>query len=237
MLDDRSHAVLVVDEFGGTAGPADARGRARGAGGRDRRRVRRSSSRPGPPRSGSGWCPGTMRRDELERLSGLELGGDAETVSGAIVEMLGRLLERGDRVRTDEGGCSRCSRSRDGVRARSRCAHRRSCPGSRDGRQRCPRGRDRGAAAPAGPDEQLQLRMPAVRQRIPRVEVVAAAAAPQPGRRPSASTAAAVGAQAGGVDDALEADRLVLVLLGGVVWTWCWLTGRVLARRSRREGR
>ncbi|MEX2626722.1 MAG: transporter associated domain-containing protein, partial [Ilumatobacteraceae bacterium] len=47
--------------------------------------------------------PGTMRRDELERLTGLDLGGDAETVSGAIVEQLGRLLERGDRLVTGDG--------------------------------------------------------------------------------------------------------------------------------------
>jgi putative hemolysin len=102
MLDDRSHAVLVVDEFGGTAGlltledvleelvgeiadEFDAEQHAR----HDEERV---------------WVvPGTMRRDELERLSGLELGGDAETVSGAIVEALGRLLGPGDRLRTEGG--------------------------------------------------------------------------------------------------------------------------------------
>ncbi|MFA9445869.1 hemolysin family protein [Egicoccus sp. AB-alg6-2] len=102
MLDERSHAVLVVDEFGGTAGMltledvieelvgeiADEFDAEQHARVEDERR----------------WVvPGTMRRDELERLTGLDLGGDAETVSGAIVEQLGRLLEAGDRVVTDDG--------------------------------------------------------------------------------------------------------------------------------------
>lgn len=48
--------------------------------------------------------PGSLRRDEAERATGLALaGGDAETVSGWIVEQLGRLPARGDRVLTDTG--------------------------------------------------------------------------------------------------------------------------------------
>jgi CBS domain containing-hemolysin-like protein len=48
--------------------------------------------------------PGTLRRDELERLVGLRLEeGDAETVSGWMVERLVRLLTVGDRLRTDDG--------------------------------------------------------------------------------------------------------------------------------------
>jgi CBS domain containing-hemolysin-like protein len=102
MLDDRSHAVLVVDEFGGTAGLLTLEDVLEELVGEiadefdAEQHARRAEERV--------WVvPGTMRRDELERLSGLELGGDAETVSGAIVEMLGRLLERGDRMRTEEG--------------------------------------------------------------------------------------------------------------------------------------
>jgi CBS domain containing-hemolysin-like protein len=103
MIDERSHAVLVVDEFGGTAGlltledvleelvgeiadEFDDSTPAQGA--EERVRV----------------VDGTLRRDELQRLCGLELaGGDAETVSGWMVEQLGRLPERGDRVVTEDG--------------------------------------------------------------------------------------------------------------------------------------
>lgn len=103
MLDDRSHAVLVVDEFGGTAGlltledvleelvgdiedEFDAE-----------QQIRRSGDRR--------WIvPGLVRRDEVERRVGLHLPGDeAETVSGWLVERLGRLLEAGDGVTTADG--------------------------------------------------------------------------------------------------------------------------------------
>lgn len=103
MLDRRAHAVLVVDEFGGTAGLltledvleelvgeiADEYDEAALLGG-DRDRV---------------WTvPGTLRRDEVERLTGIDLGqGDAETVSGWLVEHLGRLVVAGDRYVTDDG--------------------------------------------------------------------------------------------------------------------------------------
>jgi CBS domain containing-hemolysin-like protein len=102
MLDDRSHAVLVVDEFGGTAGMLTLEDVLEELVGEiiDEFDAERHAHRA----EEQVWVvPGTMRRDELERLNGLELEGDAETVSGALVEVLGRLLERGDAVVTDEG--------------------------------------------------------------------------------------------------------------------------------------
>lgn len=99
MQAERHHAVLVVDEFGGTAGlltledvieelvgdiadefdPGQQPVRAAGAG---------------------IWVvPGTLRHDELQALAGLALPpGEAETVSGYLTERLGRLLRRGDEV-------------------------------------------------------------------------------------------------------------------------------------------
>ena len=103
MLDDRSHAVLVVDEFGGTAGMLTLEDLLEELVGDitdefdEELASEQSEERV--------WVvPGTLRRDEAERLTGIRLeGGDAETVSGWIVEMLDRLPEVGDRTVTDTG--------------------------------------------------------------------------------------------------------------------------------------
>jgi len=103
MLDDRSHALLVVDEFGGTAGLLTLEDVLEELVGEiddefdEERHGSRASERV--------WVvPGTLRRDEATRNTGLVLAdGDAETVSGWIVEQLGRLPEPGDRVLTDDG--------------------------------------------------------------------------------------------------------------------------------------
>ena len=103
MLDSRAHAVLVVDEFGGTAGVISLEDVLEELVGEiedefdTERHAHRAEERV--------WVvPGMMRRDEAERLTGGRLPqGEAETVSGAIVETLGRLLERGDRVVTEDG--------------------------------------------------------------------------------------------------------------------------------------
>ncbi len=103
MLDQRAHAVLVVDEFGGTSGllsledvleelvgeiadEYDDEDQPVAAGGRSWR------------------VAGTTRRDELARLCGLELEAeDAETLSGWLVERLDRLLVPGDVVTAGAG--------------------------------------------------------------------------------------------------------------------------------------
>jgi CBS domain containing-hemolysin-like protein len=103
MLERREHAALVVDEYGGTAGLVTLEDVLEELVGE----IDDEFDEEGHPhrRTEQVWVvPGTYRRDELERLSGLELaGGEAETVSGWITEQVGRLVEVGDRWTTDDG--------------------------------------------------------------------------------------------------------------------------------------
>jgi CBS domain containing-hemolysin-like protein len=116
MLAQRAHAVLVVDEFGGTAGMLSLEDVLEELVGE----IADEYDDEEAPVAGGGraWhVPGTTRRDELARLCGLELEAEeAETVSGWLVERLDRLVASGDAV-TTSGGWTLTVRSLDGRRA------------------------------------------------------------------------------------------------------------------------
>jgi CBS domain containing-hemolysin-like protein len=103
MLAQRAHAVLVVDEFGGTAGLLSLEDVLEELVGD----ISDEYDDEDPMVVGGGrtWrVPGTTRRDELARLCGLRLeAAEAETVSGWLVEHLDRLLVPGDVVAAADG--------------------------------------------------------------------------------------------------------------------------------------
>lgn len=98
MRSERSHLALVIDEYGGTAGVLTLEDILEELVGEIADEFDPTELVP-RDREGAWVVPGTMRRDELYRLTGLDLGeGETETVSGAISETLGRLPARGDRL-------------------------------------------------------------------------------------------------------------------------------------------
>jgi len=105
LLQTRAQAAVVIDEFGGTAGLVTLEDVFEELVGDI---VDEFDDEPTlvvlGPRS---WiAPGTMRRDALQDLVGIDLEddeADADTVSGWMVERLGRLLRVGDVVATPRG--------------------------------------------------------------------------------------------------------------------------------------
>ena len=105
LLQTRAQAAVVIDEFGGTAGLVTLEDLFEELVGDildefdDEPRLVVLGQR-------SWIAPGTMRWDVLEELVGIDLEhgeGDADTVSGWMVERLGRLLRVGDVVTTPSG--------------------------------------------------------------------------------------------------------------------------------------
>ncbi len=105
LLQTRAQAAVVIDEFGGTAGLVTLEDLFEELVGDildefdDEPRLVVLGQR-------SWIAPGTMRWDVLEELVGIDLEhgeGDADTVSGWMVERLGRLLRVGDVVTTPDG--------------------------------------------------------------------------------------------------------------------------------------
>lgn len=101
MREERNHAALVVDEYGGTAGLLTLEDVIEELVG-DIADEFDTEEQPARNEEGAWVVPGTFRRDELERLAGMSLPeGEAETVSGVLTEELGRLLGRGDVLEVD----------------------------------------------------------------------------------------------------------------------------------------
>lgn len=116
MRRDRSHAVLVVDEFGGTAGIVTLEDVLEELVGEIEDEFDPRTIDLRKVEEGRWIVPGLLRRDELGLHTGLQLfDGESETVSGYLTERLGRLVQPGDEV--EERGWRLRVRSLDGRRA------------------------------------------------------------------------------------------------------------------------
>lgn len=97
----RAHLVLVVDEHGGTAGVLTLEDILEELVG-DIDDEFDPDVGPSQAREGVWVVDGLTRRDEVERLTELELPeGESETLSGVIAEMTGRIPEPGDTLDVD----------------------------------------------------------------------------------------------------------------------------------------
>jgi CBS domain containing-hemolysin-like protein len=101
----RTHATLavVIDEYGGTAGVVTLEDIVEEIVGQIRDEYDREEPDIQALPSGAFLAPGSWRPDEVARETGLELPtGDYETVSGLVMERLGRVPAPGDTVELDD---------------------------------------------------------------------------------------------------------------------------------------
>jgi CBS domain containing-hemolysin-like protein len=98
MREERSQFALAMDEFGGTAGLVtldDVLDEVMGDVG-DERQPRRAAPEPLP--DGRGRLPGALRMDDAVPWLGAWKPGEAHTVGGRIMEVLGRVPTSGEAV-------------------------------------------------------------------------------------------------------------------------------------------
>ena len=99
MQQEKFHIALVTDEYG-SVGARHARGPARGAGGRDRRRARHRGARDRAGLGGRRYrVDGKLSIDELNELLDAELPDEEwDTVGGLMLGLLGTIPDEGEQV-------------------------------------------------------------------------------------------------------------------------------------------
>ena len=104
MREERGVMALVVDDFGGTSGIITTEDILSELLGDMADEFKHAGGRPERLPDGRVRIPGDMLLDEAEVWVGTRWEADADTVGGLIMERLGRIPQRGDRVEIDRVG-------------------------------------------------------------------------------------------------------------------------------------